>query len=159
MFDSVCLNICCLLVLSKNKYTCSFSFDFFSRIVCWRCKPCEFLWFAWTKDKNPSFRGLDQNRYGDLGTFLKIFSDRVESGDSFRVGPGRGIFSGVWDIFPGISGINLRLNETHASHSQTEQVEWLLSLNSTLYDAGYHVPLQGVFTCFNIVVWKLLILS
>ena len=50
------------------------------------------------------------------GTFWRIFSGRVGSG---RVGSGNFIsgrsgsgyiFIGVWDIFPGISGINLNLN-------------------------------------------------
>ena len=38
----------------------------------------------------------------------------------FRVGPDQGVLPGYETFFP---GINLHLNEKHAFHSQTEQVE------------------------------------
>ena len=69
--------------------------------------------------------------------FCFVFCFLVESGGDilFRVGrPGRGIFlPGYETIFPGISEIvlNLHFNEKRAFHSQTEQLEWLLSLIST----------------------------
>ena len=48
-------------------------------------------------------------------------------------------FTGVWDIFSWDFGDKLTF------HSQTEEVEWLLSLISTLFDVI--TSLQGIFTC------------
>ena len=50
---------------------------------------------------------------------------------------------GYETFFPRISRINLHLNEKHAFHSQTEQVEWLLSLISMKYDVI--TSLQGIW--------------
>ena len=51
----------------------------------------------------------------------------------------RVFFTGVWHIFSRDFGDKL------AFHSQTEEVEWLLSLISTLFDVI--TSLQGIFTC------------
>ena len=52
---------------------------------------------------------------------------------------------GYETCFPQILGINLYLDEKHAFHSEAEQVEWLLSPISMLYDVI--TSMQGVFTC------------
>ena len=54
-----------------------------------------------------------------------------------------------------VSFLLRQVTQKHAFHSQTEQVEWLLFLISTLYDVI--TSLQGVFTHVIIVVWNLLI--
>ena len=82
------------------------------------------------------------------GTFLRIFLGRVGSGRGvlFRVGLGRGIlfrvgvfFTRIWDIFSRDFGHKLTF------HSQTEEVDWLLSLRSMLFDVI--TSLQDIFTC------------
>ena len=55
---------------------------------------------------------------------------------SVRVGV---FFTGAWDIFSQDFGDKL------AFHSQTVEVEWLLSLISSLFDVI--TSLQGIFTC------------
>ena len=64
----------------------------------------------------------------------------TQNPDFPRTGPDRTeiLFTGVWNIFHRISGINLNLNLKHAFHSQTEPEEWLLSLISTLHDVIIH---------------------
>ena len=58
---------------------------------------------------------------------------------SVRVG---GIFFyRVWDIF------SWDFRDKLAFHSQTEELEWLLSLISTLFDEHIITSLQGIFTC------------
>ena len=105
----------------------------------------------WIKDLwgNPNPR-VSPNRTGlklvqGQGTFLRIFLGRVGNFIWGRSGS-EYFLLGVWDIFPGICGINLHLYEKHIFHSQTERIEWLLSLLSMLlYDVI--ISLQVVFTC------------
>ena len=93
---------------------------------------------------SPDWTGPDRNRSG-VGEHFKEFRVGLGRGILFRVGPGRGIFfTGVWDIFSWDFGDKL------AFHSQTEEVEWLLSLISTLFDVI--TLLKGIFTCHFIVV-------
>ena len=108
--------------------------------------------------RNPEFprTGPDRNRSG-VGEHFKeyfwigsgrgiLFRGRSGSGILFRAGPGRGIFTGVWDISPGISGINLPF---------TEEVEWLLSLKSTLFDIiTSFICVYYNFIHVFIVVWN-----
>ena len=93
--------------------------------------------------RNPEFprTGPDRTETGPgSGNSFKNFfgSDRVGEFyfGSVRV---RVFFTGVWDIFSRDFGDKL------AFHSQTEKVEWLLSLISTLFDVI--TSLQGIFTC------------
>ena len=79
--------------------------------------------------QNPEFPKTGPDRTGPKpvrgrGTFLRIFSGRVGEYyfGSVRVGV---FFTRVWDIFSRDFGDKL------AFHSQTEEVEWLLSLIST----------------------------
>ena len=80
---------------------------------------------------SPDRTGPDRTRPKPVrgrGTFLRIFSGRVGSGRGilFRVGPGRGIFLPGYGTF-----FSRDFGDKLAFHSQTEEVEWLLSLIST----------------------------
>ena len=91
--------------------------------------------------RNPEFprTGPDRNRSGVGEHFKEYF--RVGSGNFIwgRSGSGYFFFTGAWNIFSRDFGEKL------AFHSQTEEVEWLLSLISTLFDVI--TSLQGIFTC------------
>ena len=68
----------------------------------------------------------DRHRSGIGEHFKEYFRVGSGRGILFRVGPGRGIFyRGIWDIF------SRDFRDKLAFHSQTEEVEWLLSLIST----------------------------
>ena len=99
----------------------------------WKVKTCG-------TTRNPEFPRTrpDRTQSEGRGTFLRIFSGRV--GNYISGQSESGIFTEVWDIFFffRISEINLNLNWKHVFHSQTDQVEWLLSLISTLYDVKLH---------------------
>ena len=125
-----------------------------SKILLWldsifALKTCGATWnheFPWT--------GLKPVKY------FRVWSSRGFYFGSVRVGV---FFTGVWDIFSRISVINLHLNKKkHAFHSRTEQVELLLSLISTLYDAGmmlllYCRALSHLYCSLKVVNFGLMI--
>ena len=83
------------------------------------------------------------------GTFLRIFSGRVGSGNFISGQSGSGNFisgrSGSGYFLPGCETFSPRhFRDKLAFYSQTEEVEWLLSLISTLFDDI--TSLQGIFT-------------
>ena len=93
--------------------------------------------------ETPSFPGPNwtgpKNGLGSWNIFKNIFrSGRVGEFyfGSVRVGI---FFTGVWNIF------SWDFEDKLTFHSQTEEVEWLLSLISTLFDVI--TSLQGIFTC------------